>query len=488
MFSSRWSLYAAGLIVAVSLFRLWYLPHIELVPDEAYYWLWSKHLAASYRDKGPVVAWIIALGTHLFGDTVFGIRCFAAILSAATGWQIYRLATRLYDSQAGFWSVALALVMPMFAVGSIIMTIDVPSLFFWVLGMNIFLTALECDALWHWVALGFVIGLGFLSKFTNGLQLVCIGVFLLWSQPHRHLLRSRKLAVLALSFLATTTPLIWWNVQTGWIHAAALHSRSGVQNTFRIRPLELLRFIAGEIVVVSPLIGIGIIIAVWRNFWTDRGDTKARFLLSHVLPVFFIFAAFSLNKAGKENWPAPGFLGAIVIAVLYWRTFVAARPGLKYLIKCAFGVGLIMTVVLHNTDYLHLPRKLEPLRRAQGWTDFARHVQTARDSHKDALLIANHYSQASMMAFYLPDHPTTYLPDQPYGENQFTLWPQYDAERYSTALFVSDRTNPPPAAVLKQFPCCTLADDFWSQHKGRAMNHFVIYLCQRLPADPEANR
>ena len=47
---------------------------MQLVPDEAYYWLWSKHLAASYRDKGPAIGWTIALGTKLFGNTVFGIR------------------------------------------------------------------------------------------------------------------------------------------------------------------------------------------------------------------------------------------------------------------------------------------------------------------------------------------------------------------------------------------------------------------------------
>ncbi|MGZ5544468.1 MAG: ArnT family glycosyltransferase [Limisphaerales bacterium] len=476
--SSRWALFSAGLIVGVTLFRLWYLTHIELVADEAYYWLWSKHLAASYRDKGPIVAWLISLGTWLFGDTVFGIRFFAVILSAATGWQIYRLGSRVADPQTGFWSVVLALIMPMFAVGSLLMTIDVPSLFFWVLGMNIFLTALERDNLWPWIALGFVIGLGFLSKFTNGLQLLCILTFLLSSKTHRHLIRSPKIIALACSFLVAITPLIWWNMQTGWIHAAALHSRSGVQSSFHIRPLELLRFIGGEIFVVSPLIGIGIVIAVWGALRTNRSNTNAQFLLSHILPVFLIFAAFSLNKAGKENWPAPGFLAAIVLSVVYWGTWVVARPHLKYLVNIALGVGLLMTVVLHNTDYLHLPRKLEPLRRAQGWSDFASHVQKARESNKNAVLIANHYSQASMMSFYLPGQPTTYLPDQPYGENQFTLWPQYDPKQYASALFISDRTNAPPTALLKQFPCCKLVDDFWSQHKGRPMSRFVIYLCQ----------
>ena len=62
------------LLFALTCYRLWFITQMQLVPDEAYYWLWSKHLAASYRDKGPAIAWTIALGTQLFGQTVFGIR------------------------------------------------------------------------------------------------------------------------------------------------------------------------------------------------------------------------------------------------------------------------------------------------------------------------------------------------------------------------------------------------------------------------------
>ena len=59
-------------VVLLTFFRLWYVRCVDLVPDEAYFWVWSKHFALSYRDKGPLVAWTIAVGTHLFGDTVFG--------------------------------------------------------------------------------------------------------------------------------------------------------------------------------------------------------------------------------------------------------------------------------------------------------------------------------------------------------------------------------------------------------------------------------
>ena len=89
---------------------------------------------------------------------------------------------------------------------------------------------------WFW--LGLAIGAGFLAKFTNGVQLGCIGFFLLWSKEHRPLLFSRKMFVMCAAFGVSILPILWWNIQTGWVHAIALHSRSGVTNKFQIHPVR----------------------------------------------------------------------------------------------------------------------------------------------------------------------------------------------------------------------------------------------------------
>jgi hypothetical protein len=121
--------------------------------------------------------------------------------------------------------------------------------------------------------------------------------------------------------------------------------------------------------------------------------------------------------------------------------------------------------------------KLDPLRRAQGWLDFAVHVQRARVAHQAKVLIGNHYAQASMIAFYLPDRPVTYLPPEPYGTSQFTLWPGYNLRPDSRALFVTDSMEPPPKALQVDCTTIEMVDDFWSQYHGRPMTHLRIYLC-----------
>lgn len=470
---------ALVVLAALTLFRLWYSTRLELVPDEAYYWLWSKHLAASYRDKGPGIAWTIALGTRLAGDTVFGIRFLGVLLSAATGWQLFGLARRLYDSRTALWCLVVASAIPLFAVGSVLMTIDTLSVFFWAWATNMLWTALESGKTRRWIALGLIIGCGFLSKFTNGLQLACIVFFLCWSQPHRHFLFSRQSLALVAAFVVSILPIIYWNVEVGWVHFQALHSRSGITDSFHVHPGELLRFLGEQAGVISPLLFIGIIVAIAGMWWNHPRDLRVRFLVSQCVPVYAVFMFFSLNQAGKGNWTAPALITGIVLLVVFWRDLIARSPGWRWAAGPALILGFLITAVLHNTAILHLPPARDPLRRAQGWTDFAAHVQRARVHYDAGLLIGNHYSQASMMQFYLPDQPPTYLPPDTYGRTQFTLWPGYRISTGTRALYVTNSMKPPPEALLNQFSEWTLVEDFWSADSGRPMNHFRIYLLQR---------
>lgn len=475
---------AVFLLFAITAYRLWFSTRLELVPDEAYYWLWSRNPAASYRDKGPLVTWLITPGTWLFGHTVFGLRFFGILLSSVAGWLIFLLGRRLYDDRVALWSLVMALVMPLFAVGSILITIDPPSAFFWALTALLFWRALHSGKTLDWFWMGLAIGAGFLAKFTNGVQLGCIVLFLLWSKEHRPVLFSRKMFVLGGAFLLAISPVLWWNMGNGWIHASALRSRSGVKSSFGIHPDEFFQFVGEIFGVVSPLFGVGMVVATVGLLWKKHGDLRVRFLLSQSVPLVGLFLFFSLNKAGKSNWIAPALITGIILSVVFWRDVITRRPAWRWGIGAAFALAFIMSVVMHDTSLLRLPPESDPLRRAQGWKDFAAHVQRARLEHKASVLIGNHYDQASVMAFYLPDQPVTYLPPEEYGKSQFSLWPGYAVRDDTRALYVA-RVNPKrldfplPRELQDQFGKIQMVDDFMSLHKGRPMTRFRIYLCTK---------
>ena len=462
-------------LVLVTLFRLFYIRWIDLVPDEAYFWVWSKHFALSYRDKGPLVAWTIAASTHLFGDTVFGVRFFAVLLSAGTAFQLFQLAERLYDDRIALWCVGVAGIIPMFGVGSILMTIDPLSVFFWAWGVNLSWSAFETGKMRYWVLLGLAIGIGFLSKFINAVQLVGVALFLCWSKPHRHFLFSRQSLATLLAFGVTSFPVFWWNVETGWLHLQALHERSGIQHSFGIHPWQFLQYLSGILAVVSPPIMVGMFVAA-IGLWRLEGDqARVKHLLSQFLPVQVMYLLLGLNSKGQPNWIAPSLISGIILLVVFWRELMARKPTWRWVTWSALGLSLVATLLLHIMIFLRLPLKYDPLRRAEGWLDFAKHVQKARQETHPDLLIGNDRVPASMMEFYLPDHPVAYVQPEAYGESQFTLWPGYTVRYGTRALFVTVGKAGLPQEMRCDFNHSQLIDDFWSKHRGRPTTHFRIY-------------
>ena len=68
--------------------------------DEAYYWMWSKHLAGGYYDHPPMVALVIRLGTMIAGDTELGVRLVSILLALPMSWAVYRAAAILFGGHA----------------------------------------------------------------------------------------------------------------------------------------------------------------------------------------------------------------------------------------------------------------------------------------------------------------------------------------------------------------------------------------------------
>src|ERR1700687_3111410 len=83
-------------ILALVALRLAAAAYTPLTFDEAYYWMWSKHLAFGYYDHPPAVAVVIRLGTMIAGDTELGVRLVSILLALPMSWAAYRAATILF--------------------------------------------------------------------------------------------------------------------------------------------------------------------------------------------------------------------------------------------------------------------------------------------------------------------------------------------------------------------------------------------------------
>jgi dolichol-phosphate mannosyltransferase len=90
----RWRVRVGCIVGVASLIRLVYATRVELLPEETYYWNYSRHLDIGYLDHPPLVAWLIRLGTSVFGSTEFGVRLGALCSGAVASFFVFRLTRR----------------------------------------------------------------------------------------------------------------------------------------------------------------------------------------------------------------------------------------------------------------------------------------------------------------------------------------------------------------------------------------------------------
>lgn len=430
-------------LAALTLLRLAAIGFFELSPDEAYYHMWSERMDICFYSKGPGVAAVIWLGTHLFGATVFGIRFFSPLLACGTSWLLFRFTRRLYGDSVALWTVIALNAVPIYNVGGVLMTIDPLSMFFWMAALYTFWLALEEGLMKWWVLTGASIGLGMLCKYTNAMELLSILLLLVFTKRYREQLRRRGFWVmLALAVVCLAPPIIW-NARHAWITLHHLTVRGGLEKAFRISFSELFEFIGAHFGVYSPLIFAGMVIAFWQGVRLSRMHFKPRFLMAFALPLFAMYLWLSLKEAGEANWTAPATLSLGIFAVAYWHEKAQEHRWARIFCVAAICVGAGLSAVTLATDFIRLvgyPLSYanDPSTRLRGWETTAETVEAFRtkfekESGAPVFLIANKYQTSAELAFYLkdkrpagPGHPPVYIPESQDIENQFSFWRRYD--------------------------------------------------------------
>ncbi|MEP7015084.1 MAG: glycosyltransferase family 39 protein [Verrucomicrobiota bacterium] len=431
-------------VLALTLVRLSILPTSDLEFDEAHYWMWSDRLAPAYFSKGPGVAFAIRAGTALFGASEFGVRFFSPVLAAGTSLLLFYFARRLFNEKAAMWTVIALNVTPIFNIGSFLMTIDPLSIFFWTAAMFTFWLALEQSPRlsWFWPATGLLIGLGFLCKYTNALELASVILVLALAPRLRHEFKRPGFYSLLAVFAVCAIPPIMWNQQHAWITLVHLRARGGVDHGFGFHLVEPLKFIGQHFLTYSPLLFLALAWGVVASRHRVTQQFKVLFLFWFGLPVFAFYLILSVNKAAAPNWDALGLISFGLLAVYYWRERIEERAVLKICTGTALLLGLFMSVIALDTDLLHSAgvklTRSDPSDRMRGWKTATGAVETMRNELETRLgeklfLIADARDRASEISFYLrdkrvegPGHPPAYIPESQDMVNQFSFWPRYD--------------------------------------------------------------
>jgi hypothetical protein len=466
-----WPIFAGFLIVAAATLRVAYLAAfcpLDLAPDEAHYWDWSRHLDWSYYSKGPLIAYLIRAGCllagswsrWLTGNEMLAVRLPAVLCGSLLLVSLYVL-TRQVFGRPGLATavVALALTLPAFSVGSSIMTIDAPYTCCWGWALVLGHHAIFRRAGWAWIACGLVVGLGILAKYTMVLWLPSAGLFLLTSPAHRRLLLGWGFWSATVVAGVCCLPILVWNIGNDWVTMKHVSGLAGLDDASGHRWQGPLVYVATQ---------CGLLLVFWFIAWLcalvahrpwREPDAGVRYLWWMSVPMFAVFLGFSPRTGGGEpNWPVTAYVSGLVLAVAWIvqqlrdpRRWYRSWTAINLATTCA--AGLALTFFVHRsetlwplltyfagppTDNQPAPvRSLDPTCRLRGWQTLAAEVDRLREQLRnegvEPLLAGSGWSVPGELGFYCAGHPVVYSLGLALGDrhSQYDLWHPNPAEDFA---------------------------------------------------------
>jgi hypothetical protein len=463
----------------------------DLCGDEAEYWAWSRRLDWSYYAKGPLIAYVIRLGTELFGGASLAltgslmpaVRFPAVVLGGLTAWGIYRLAEETCQgSRAGLIAVLILPAVPLFRLGGLLMTIDVPLICCWAWAAVWSYRAIRRDDARGWLIAGVLAALGVMAKYTMLAFPASVGLFLLVARADRRQLVRPGFWLMAVGCLIGMAPILYWNARHHWVAADQMSSRLGLvgapgQGAVR----TLVGFLAGEVAVlgfwaIAGLFAFGQALreALRRRDGsqpaptetdTPRDDPSGRtYLLCLWIPVWSACIAACLMGESEANWSAPAHVSLIALIGGWFASRSSlgshrkARRALAWSFTAAWVLSVIGLGALQHTEWFYpliagrLPaptlerpmplRKWDPTCRMRGFRELAPRVDAVvaalRAGGQDPFVLAPTYTLAATLSFYMKGQPEVYclawspgLMEQ--AVNQHDLWypnPRHDVDAF----------------------------------------------------------
>ena len=465
----------AGLTALRLVFLIWFSP-FSLIEDEAHYWEWSRRLDWSYYSKGPGVAWAIWAATSLLGNAEWAVRLPAVLASAIGSAACAGLARDVFgDRRLMVLAAAAYQSMPGVFVTGLIMTIDGPYLACWALAAWAGWRAIVKGSGPAWVALGLALAAGFIFKYTVLLLPLGMLLFALVRPMHVRVFGEKGpgpgwvVAGVACA-IAGVVPIAVWNAGHDWATVRHLLGHLGVaggdvtpthteDGGWSYSPAWTLEFIGLQFAVAGaafPLVVLAFInkrkaVARGEAQWTPAGPA---YLFLIALPIFVFYLGVTLFTRVEANWSIAAYVSLAPAAA--WAAIDGVhrhdRPIRFTWNFCLITLALmivgtpIVGYIVTRDDTPDLLGRFEPI------DEFVRNTaevgeRLGAETGLEPAYIAIHYGRASLMAFYLPDHPRTYAASAHFGDGRKTQYDIWDETNLANPG-VLDRLQGRPAVLF----------------------------------------
>ncbi len=452
--SVRQKAFLVGAVFA--LFCALYNAMLPIYTDEAYYYLWSKHLALGYLDHPPLIAYMIKLFT-LFGDSVWQIRLVDVFCFSLASYYVFRSAEYLFDENTAFYSFLIFLFSPAVTMGFTITTPDSPLILFWSASFYYASKAFFEERTADFILAGLLGGLALLSKYTGVLLFFSYFLFVAAKKPKLFL--SYKLYLALMFALLAFSPVIAWNASNSFESFAFQYNHGSKTESEPLNILLNVEFIGGMFAVFGPVF---FVVLAWA--FTKKESYRNDRLFFAVLPALFTILFFlykGLYKKMELNWVAPAFVSASLVV-----GYMIRSKGLKKTFYAGLALSILIVFAARFPLFLGLANAKNPHERLFGYEELAKELKRLGDGD----VFADHLTSASVLTYHLKKD--VFIPTST-RKSEFDRW-QKDVNFSSRSGFYVSKDE--RLSELKTiWKNAALLEEFKAKKEGFREKTFYIY-------------
>lgn len=375
---------AIAVILILRLIALWVTP-LGLGVDEAQYWFWGTSIEGGYFTKPPMIAWLIRLGTEIFGDSTFGVRALSPIMHAITTLLMMRLGTIAFSPKAGQLAAIIWMSIPAASLGGFVISTDTPMIMFMMAALIMLAPLAKGQPITLSATLiaGLLSGLAMLSKYAGIYLLAGLLLWWLWQGRHFKGVRLKHLILYLVGFIIPLVPNIIWNLNNGF--ATVLHL---VYNADVAEPhynlLGSLEFFLSQAVIVGPII-LALTLFVMARQITN---SESRFWIALFIPAITTITIQAYLSNANTNWAVASWPSAILLtagvvsvsgSILKRLTFIGVGVN-GVMIAAGLAVSMVGSLGAFAPDD-------DPIAQVRGWPNHALEVRKfAQDNSADTII------------------------------------------------------------------------------------------------------
>jgi hypothetical protein len=414
---SKKQIFWTGLFVFLFL-NLVQAAFLDLHFDEAYYWLYSRHLDWGYFDHPPMVAALIFAGTKLFGGYL-GVRFFFILLSSVSFILLWQIVKTYHNSPLIYWlmvfSVSLWIPYTFFALP------DTPLFFFTVLFLWLYQKYLQKRS-WGIVFALAVVAAGLIYSKYHGFLLLLFVFLSNWK-----LIKERKAWGLVFLTIIFLIPHFYWQYENQF-PTFKYHLVDSHQTAYKID--VTLNYLLGSILLTGPFLGWMFMYSAIRYRPSGDWERALKFVFAGVFLFFFIV---TFGGDIELHWPLIAYIPMFILAY----AFIGNNKQFQKLVKRLGIIGFIVFLAIRVYLIIGAPgAPVKAIREMIGWEDEMAMLE--KEARGRPVVFHETYQKASFYAFHANRPYTTYaMLSGFYKYSQFDLYPTENKIQGKDVLFVS---------------------------------------------------